>query len=540
MIITAHISRNAPSVEVVEGDGKVARVYLTSIGIRGADGAPGMDIDASTRIMLIDGPVVPPSDDPESFDMSLPLAKATWRASEDLLDLTNPNLPTILEAGVYAFNLAVLAQGQSVLDDTAWVGMDIDGIDAEHTGGDGWDHYQDFHFSLKTDDGVNPVGSGCVVGWCPAGATVDMHVRTASHDVGFKVQGTIQQVRGVASSPGGDGFDHSTLQPRTILVEEPPTTQVDQLFGIWWDEIAPTTGVIRLTWGGDETEDIPFDAEVGVWVAALEALPSIGAGNVAAGGTPYTNLIEPDDEVDIVFSGSLGGVVQEAPTITKNTTDATLSCETWGTAPSAGVDGVLAQMALDTVEPAGYECTALVAGHAVWTKRWPYAGTQGPVGPTGPAGAGATPLAVFQFAPDTLDVANIGTAWGNVAGTVSISPITIPPSGRFRATIYGYLKGGGSDGTVYFMLNDYSTGLIKYGPTVAVPLLAGERKLFNAQILVNDHPAGEHTPTLNIQVCADVGGITWRSFNPGGLRNPTTPPDVATEGGPTLILVEVA
>lgn len=167
-------------------------------------------------------------------------------------------------------------------------------------------------------------------------------------------------------------------------------------------------------------------------------------------------------------------------------------------------------------------------------------GIRGPNGIQGPQGIGAVPLSIFQYAPSVVDAATIFTTWWNVAGIVAFPAVLIPASGRLKCTVWGYLKGGPSAGVVYFMLCDYSTGVTKFGPTVAVPIAAGERKTFCTAILVQGLTPGDTTPSLTVQVMASVAGITWRSYDPGGTRNPDVAPNLVNEGGPTVVQLEVA
>lgn len=69
----------------------------------------------------------------------------------------------------------------------------------------------------------------------------------------------------------------------------------------------PTGGTWTLTFDGEETTNLDYDATAGEVEAALEALPNIGAGNVTVSGSaggPYT----------VTFVGDLAGVDQ--PTMT--------------------------------------------------------------------------------------------------------------------------------------------------------------------------------------------------------------------------------
>ena len=62
----------------------------------------------------------------------------------------------------------------------------------------------------------------------------------------------------------------------------------------------PTGGTFRLSFQGFVTGEIAFDADAAAVDAALEALPSIGTGNVTCAGGPL-----PGDAVTVTFAGTL-------------------------------------------------------------------------------------------------------------------------------------------------------------------------------------------------------------------------------------------
>lgn len=93
----------------------------------------------------------------------------------------------------------------------------------------------------------------------------------------------------------------------------------------------PEGGTFTLTFGGQETAAIPFDATAAEVQAALQALSTIGAGNVECTGGPF-----PDDDIVVEFVNALSGTNVGA--ITDDSTNLT-----GGTTP--GVD--------ETVSPGG-------------------------------------------------------------------------------------------------------------------------------------------------------------------------------------------
>lgn len=76
---------------------------------------------------------------------------------------------------------------------------------------------------------------------------------------------------------------------------------------------SPTDGDFTLTWSGQTTAPIPFDASAAQVQAALEALPNIGPGNIAVSGGPG-----PGTPWSVTFKGILGGTDVAAMTATKN------------------------------------------------------------------------------------------------------------------------------------------------------------------------------------------------------------------------------
>lgn len=68
----------------------------------------------------------------------------------------------------------------------------------------------------------------------------------------------------------------------------------------------PTGGSFKLRFRGDVTAAIPHNAAAAAVQAALEALPSIGAGNVAGGGGAL-----PGTPVTITFQAALGRLAVE-------------------------------------------------------------------------------------------------------------------------------------------------------------------------------------------------------------------------------------
>lgn len=82
--------------------------------------------------------------------------------------------------------------------------------------------------------------------------------------------------------------------------------------------VAATGGQFKLSFGGDTTADLPYDATAAQVQTALRGLPSIGAGNVSVTGGPGG----PGGAVPygIFFEGSLAGAAQSAIVASSGTT----------------------------------------------------------------------------------------------------------------------------------------------------------------------------------------------------------------------------
>jgi hypothetical protein len=134
------------------------------------------------------------------------------------------------------------------------------------------------------------------------------------------------------------------LADRSILIEtgDPQSQEpVDSFFVIEASPFAPnpttpTTGTFTLTFRGDTTSSINWDATSADVVAALELLPSIGAGNIVADIPSEVLYGFAQGIIQCRFSGIFAGTVVEAPTITD------------------GTDGGLATFGVDGGIPAAY------------------------------------------------------------------------------------------------------------------------------------------------------------------------------------------
>jgi hypothetical protein len=85
-----------------------------------------------------------------------------------------------------------------------------------------------------------------------------------------------------------------------------PAAGVNETQQVVYGDSFPITGTFRLTFGGDETTDIDVQSTlIEDIIALLEALPSIGTGNIEADGGTGDSFVSNGGELDVVFVGDL-------------------------------------------------------------------------------------------------------------------------------------------------------------------------------------------------------------------------------------------
>jgi len=94
----------------------------------------------------------------------------------------------------------------------------------------------------------------------------------------------------------------------------------------------PTGGTFTLTFNGQTTASIPFNATAGQIQAVLQALSNVGAGNVICTSGPLPGA------VSVTFSGTLGGSPQNIMTHT--------DALTGGSAPAVAISRTTAGIAV--------------------------------------------------------------------------------------------------------------------------------------------------------------------------------------------------
>lgn len=148
------------------------------------------------------------------------------------------------------------------------------------------------------------------------------------------------QSDGSDAAVGGGGGSQPGA-PAVFTGSGPPTAPINTYFQVGPTGDPNTSGTFKLTFRGQTTAAIAFDATWDEVTAALAAISSIGAGNVAS--YPGTETTPVNDSVYPIFTGIFTGEAIETPTVTDDTTDHGVTAQdgTPGTAgtPSDADDG---------------------------------------------------------------------------------------------------------------------------------------------------------------------------------------------------------
>jgi hypothetical protein len=107
----------------------------------------------------------------------------------------------------------------------------------------------------------------------------------------------------------------------------------------------PTGGSFTLTFGGQTTAAIAYNATAAAVQSALEALSSIGAGNVAATGGPL-----PGTAVTVTFREALGGANVAQMTATSSLTGGTSPAVAVATTTEGSAGGRVDLVAIKSIE----------------------------------------------------------------------------------------------------------------------------------------------------------------------------------------------
>ena len=130
---------------------------------------------------------------------------------------------------------------------------------------------------------------------------------------------------------------------------------------------SPAGGTFTVTWSGQTTAAIAFNATAATVQAALEALSNIDVGEVACSGGPF-----PGTAVDVSFQNALGGLNQPAMTTSDSFTGGSTPASAI-TTPTPGVRGTYRGTAFgaiccDTSSGIFYEQTSTSAARPTWSE----------------------------------------------------------------------------------------------------------------------------------------------------------------------------
>lgn len=93
------------------------------------------------------------------------------------------------------------------------------------------------------------------------------------------------------------------MRPQQVAMAGAPADGVTEVQTYVFDTDPPTGGTFTITFDGQTTAAIDFDATAAEVQAALEALSNIGSGGVVCTGGPL-----PDTLVTITFAGEMAGL----------------------------------------------------------------------------------------------------------------------------------------------------------------------------------------------------------------------------------------
>ena len=146
---------------------------------------------------------------------------------------------------------------------------------------------------------------------------------------------------GSANVPGAFALARAKAMLVVVLADQPVTFLANGTSAVQTVAVtgAPTGGTFTLTFGGLTTAPLAYDATAAQVQAALLALSSVGAGNLAASGGPL-----PGSPVSAAFQGALGAQPLAAMTadgsgLTGGSSPAVaVATATAGVAPDASFD----------------------------------------------------------------------------------------------------------------------------------------------------------------------------------------------------------
>jgi hypothetical protein len=152
-------------------------------------------------------------------------------------------------------------------------------------------------------------------------ATLALGATSASSAVGAPVW-NLDIHHAETNFPPGGGPGH--IDVTTVTDGLAPATSEVQRIGA----ILATAGEYKLSFKGESTTDLPFNANGAAVQAALQALPSIGAGNLLVSGSQNAGA-SGGAHFDLTFSGALAAADQPQVTAADGTPRLSIAPELW-------------------------------------------------------------------------------------------------------------------------------------------------------------------------------------------------------------------
>jgi hypothetical protein len=120
--------------------------------------------------------------------------------------------------------------------------------------------------------------------------------------------------------PGTPGTTDATTSTEG---SPPATNEIQRIL------VRATSGQFKLSFGGDTTPNLPFDASAGDVQSALRALPAIGGPSVDVEGGPQAGISEDDRRYVVIFTGALAATDVQQITVANGTTPLRRTVELW-------------------------------------------------------------------------------------------------------------------------------------------------------------------------------------------------------------------
>ncbi|MGE3487450.1 MAG: fibronectin type III domain-containing protein [Nitrospira sp.] len=181
----------------------------------------------------------------------------------------------------------------------------------------------------------------CIIGQSVSDSGGDLHTIIYRAKITDNIEGEFADQEFFMPTASGKGYGswrpgleygtlYDFLQQETITAITIPLPPVNEIERVTITG-APTGGTFTLTFNGQTTAGIAYNAAASAVQAALEALSNIGVGDVACTGGPL-----PGTAVDVEFTGALAGTNVTQMTATPSLTGGTSPAVTVTTITQGG------------------------------------------------------------------------------------------------------------------------------------------------------------------------------------------------------------